>query len=101
LDTGCSRAQPGSIIATPNPPPAENEQWRERRRAERAAKQAQRADEEAAVRNDREAPAEPPGAIGSDEPTATGDDIASEQAQSPDVEHVLDALDSAATAMRA
>ena len=33
--------------------------------------------------------------------TATGDDIASEQAQSPDVEHVLDALDRAATAMRA
>jgi eukaryotic-like serine/threonine-protein kinase len=33
--------------------------------------------------------------------TATGDDIASEQAQSPDVEHVLDALDKAATAMRA
>jgi eukaryotic-like serine/threonine-protein kinase len=32
--------------------------------------------------------------------TATGDDIASEQAQSPDKEHVLDALDKAATAMR-
>jgi eukaryotic-like serine/threonine-protein kinase len=33
--------------------------------------------------------------------TATGDDIASEQAQAPDAEHVLDALDKAATAMRA
>jgi serine/threonine protein kinase/tetratricopeptide (TPR) repeat protein len=33
--------------------------------------------------------------------TATGDDIASEQAQAPDAEHVLDALGKAATAMRA
>ncbi len=32
--------------------------------------------------------------------TATGDDIASEQAESPDKEHVLDALDKATTAMR-
>jgi hypothetical protein len=34
-----------AIIATPMPPPAENEQWRERRRAERAAKYARRAEE--------------------------------------------------------
>jgi eukaryotic-like serine/threonine-protein kinase len=33
--------------------------------------------------------------------TATGDDIASEQAEAPDKEHVLEALDKAATAMRA
>jgi eukaryotic-like serine/threonine-protein kinase len=33
--------------------------------------------------------------------TASGDDIASEQAQAPDAEHVLDALGKAATAMRA
>jgi eukaryotic-like serine/threonine-protein kinase len=33
--------------------------------------------------------------------TATGDDIASEQTQAPDAEHVLDALDKAATGMRA
>jgi tetratricopeptide (TPR) repeat protein len=33
--------------------------------------------------------------------TATGDEIASEQATSPDKEHVLDALNKAATAMRA
>ncbi len=33
--------------------------------------------------------------------TASGDDIASEQAQAPDAEHVLDALDKAATGMRA
>jgi class 3 adenylate cyclase/tetratricopeptide (TPR) repeat protein len=33
--------------------------------------------------------------------TQTGDDIASEQMQSPDKEHVLDALDRIATAMRA
>jgi len=33
--------------------------------------------------------------------TATGDDIASVQAQAPDAEHVLSALDQAATAMRA
>lgn len=32
--------------------------------------------------------------------TETGDDIASEQAQSPDKDHVLDALDKVATAMR-
>ena len=33
--------------------------------------------------------------------TATGDDIASVQTQAPDAEHVLDALDKAATGMRA
>jgi len=33
--------------------------------------------------------------------TASGDDIASEQAQAPDAEHVLDALGKAATGMRA
>lgn len=33
--------------------------------------------------------------------TATGDDIASEQAESPDKEHVLEALDKATNAMRA
>jgi hypothetical protein len=43
-----------SIIATAFPPPAENEQWRERRRAERAAKQAQRVEEEAALSADHE-----------------------------------------------
>lgn len=49
-----------TIIATPFPPPAENEQWRERRRAERAAKQAQRAEEESAARSDKEPTAERP-----------------------------------------
>jgi hypothetical protein len=39
-----------TIIATPIPPPAENEQWRERRRAERAARQTQRAEEASAER---------------------------------------------------
>ena len=63
-----------TIIATPIPPPAENEQWRERRRAERAAKQAQRADDEAALQNDRAASAESPSAIAADDSTATGDD---------------------------
>jgi hypothetical protein len=59
-----------TIIATPMPPPAENEQWRERRRAERAAKQAQRAEEEAAMR-DAEA-AEQPDTDGAEE-LATAD----------------------------
>jgi hypothetical protein len=44
-----------TIIATPIPPPAENEQWRERRRAERAAKQSQRAEEDAVARSDQDA----------------------------------------------
>ena len=34
-----------AIIATPMPPPTETEHWRERRRVERAAKQAQRAED--------------------------------------------------------
>ena len=42
-----------TIVATPFPPPAENEQWRERRRAERAARQAQRADEAASGLSDQ------------------------------------------------
>jgi hypothetical protein len=41
-----------SILATPFPPPAENEQWRERRKAERAAKQAHRVEEDADARDD-------------------------------------------------
>jgi hypothetical protein len=67
-----------AIIATPIPPPAENEQWRERRRAERAAKQAQQADDDEAAlrnsRNDREAPAESPHATGPDDFSATDED---------------------------
>lgn len=43
-----------TIVATPMPPPAENEQWRERRRAERAAKQALRAEEAALARPDQD-----------------------------------------------
>jgi len=42
-----------TIVATPFPPPAENEQWRERRRAERAAKQAQRAEEAVSALSDQ------------------------------------------------
>jgi hypothetical protein len=62
-----------TIIATPMPPPAENEQWRERRRAERAAKQAQRA-EEAAEQSERAvASADQAGAIEPDE-LAAGDE---------------------------
>jgi hypothetical protein len=52
-----------TIVATPIPPVTENEQWRERRRAERAAKQAQRAEDEAAVRAEREIPETSPGSL--------------------------------------
>ena len=62
-----------TIVATPIPPPAENEQWRERRRAERAAKQAQRA-EDAAVLSEREAADEQPPAIDIESQPSTGDD---------------------------
>jgi hypothetical protein len=46
-----------AIVSARMPPPAENEQWRERRRAERAARQAQRA-EEVAEREAESAPAQ-------------------------------------------
>jgi hypothetical protein len=63
-----------TIVATPIPPVTENEQWRERRRAERAAKQAQRAEEAAAVRAERETTAEPSeGAIEEDAVVARED----------------------------
>jgi hypothetical protein len=61
-----------TIIATPMPPPAENEQWRERRRAERAAKHAQRAEEGLAARSDHDTSAEP-NAIEPDESTRPDD----------------------------
>lgn len=61
-----------AIIATPMPPPAEHEQWRERRRAERAAKHAQRAEDEAAAASNREAPAEMPQSDQPDEFLAYG-----------------------------
>jgi hypothetical protein len=83
-----------TIVATPMPPPAENEQWRERRRAERAAKYAQRA-EEAAERRDQ-AEGEQPGTPESDELVAAGGeplDIVlshSDEAETP----VLDAVSS-------
>lgn len=63
-----------AIVATPIPPPAENEQWRERRRAERAAKQAQRAEEDAASRNEQETAAELATAIEHESPLASTDD---------------------------
>jgi hypothetical protein len=63
-----------TIVATPIPPPAENEQWRERRRAERAAKQAHRAEEEAALRAEREAGDESVSAIEPESLSTSGDD---------------------------
>jgi hypothetical protein len=63
-----------TIIATPMPAPAEHEQWRERRRAERAAKQAQRAEEAADQGEGAAAPAEQHGAIEPDE-LAAGDEL--------------------------
>ena len=60
--------------ATPIPPPAENEQWRERRRAERAAKQAHRADDEAALRVEREASDDSVSAIEPENLSTSGDD---------------------------
>lgn len=63
-----------TIIATPMPPPAEHEQWRERRRAERAAKQVQRAEEAAEQSERAAASAEQPGAIEPDE-LAAGDEV--------------------------
>jgi hypothetical protein len=62
-----------TIVATPIPPPAENEQWRERRRAERAAKQAQRAEDDAALRSERDAVEESASAIDSESPLSTRD----------------------------
>jgi hypothetical protein len=62
-----------TIVATPIPPPAENEQWRERRRAERAVKQAQRAEEEAALRTGRESPDESVSVIEPDSPLTNRD----------------------------
>jgi hypothetical protein len=79
-----------TIVATPIPPPAENEQWRERRRAERAAKQAQRAEDEAALLNGREATDEPVPAIESESPPTDGDDT-------PDRPLVADNVREAAT----
>lgn len=63
-----------TIIATPMPPPAEHEQWRERRRAERAAKQAQRAEEAAEQSERSSASAEQPGPMEPDE-LAAGDEL--------------------------
>jgi hypothetical protein len=66
-----------TIIATPMPPPAEHEQWRERRRAERAAKQAQRV-EEAAEQTERAAASmEQPDAVEPDELAAGDEALAS------------------------
>jgi hypothetical protein len=63
-----------TIVATPIPPPAENEQWRERRRAERAAKQAQRAEEADSMRDVPPLLRDIPVAIDLDEPPTTGDE---------------------------
>ena len=63
-----------TIIATPMPPPAEHEQWRERRRAERAAKQAQRAEDAAEQSERSSASAEQPGPMEPDE-LAAGDEL--------------------------
>jgi hypothetical protein len=63
-----------TIVATPIPPPAENEQWRERRRAERAAKQAQRVEDEAALRNERDAAEESAPLIEPESPLSKGHD---------------------------
>jgi hypothetical protein len=63
-----------AIVATPIPPPTENEQWRERRRAERAAKQAHRAEEEAALHAEREAADESESATEPESPSIIGDD---------------------------
>jgi hypothetical protein len=63
-----------TIIATPMPPPAEHEQWRERRRAERAAKHAQRAEEAAEQGEQAAALAEQHSAIEPDE-LAAGDEL--------------------------
>lgn len=63
-----------TIVATPTPPPAENEQWRERRRAERAAKQAQRTEDEAAFRGEQEAVGELAAAIDIESPPTDRDD---------------------------
>jgi len=65
-----------TIIATPMPPPAEHEQWRERRRAERAAKQAQRAEEAAEQSERATASAQQPEVTDLDELVA-GDELAS------------------------
>ena len=62
-----------AIVATPIPPPAENEQWRERRRAERAAKQAQRA-EDTTVLSDQEVGDEQPPAPDIESQPSHGDD---------------------------
>ena len=63
-----------AIIATPMPPPAENEQWRERRRAERAAKYARRA-EEISEQSERPTLAEPQsGALDPDELASASDE---------------------------
>ena len=65
-----------TIIATPMPPPAEHEQWRERRRAERAAKQAQRAEEAEEPSERATASEQQPDATDLDELVA-GDELAS------------------------
>ena len=51
-----------TIVATPFPPPAENEQWRERRRAERAARQALRVEDAASALSDQSSVTESIGA---------------------------------------
>ncbi len=48
------------LIETPIPPPGEPEPWRERRRAEKAAKQAARAEAEAAAATEAQATEQPP-----------------------------------------
>jgi hypothetical protein len=72
-----------TIVATPMPPPAENEQWRERRRAERAAKQAQRAEEDATLRADRHQTPEVPDAMEPDVPALEDDTL--ERPLSPEI----------------
>jgi hypothetical protein len=63
-----------TIVATPIPPPAENEQWRERRRAERSAKQAHRAEEAAALQAEREPADESLSGIEPESFSTSGDD---------------------------
>jgi hypothetical protein len=58
-----------AIIGTPMPPPDMTEFWRERRKAERAAKQERRAEE---ATEQPDSPAPEPAAAGHSEPTAPG-----------------------------
>ena len=76
-----------TIVATPIPPVTENEQWRERRRAERAAKQAHRAEEEAA-RAEREAVAETAPVAIEDDSIAAGEETLDESTPSESLTEV-------------